>query len=83
MGGILTPQQQNPMMTYDPQQGLQMPIKSINPGDLQGQARYAYNQMMAALISDRGSNPQQLSPEMIARQRAIMQMYFPQMGGRY
>lgn len=74
MGGM----PQNPMMTYD-QTGAQMPIRSVNPGELNPQARYAYNQMMAALMSQRGPNPQLLSPEMIARQRALMQTYFPQM----
>jgi hypothetical protein len=75
----------NPMMTYDPQQNVQMPINNLRPQDLQGnpQALYAYQQMMAALQSGRGSNPQQLSPEVMARQNAIMQLYFPQMKKLY
>jgi hypothetical protein len=57
----------------------------IDPQSLMGnpQALYAYHQMMAALQSGRGSNPQQLDPQMMARQNAVMQLYFPQMKNRY
>jgi hypothetical protein len=91
MGGVLTPKQQNPMMNYAPnpnpadpfQQSQQMPLQQINPRDLAGnpQALYAYHQMMAAIQSGKGSNPQQLPPDVMARQKAIMQMYFPQQSG--
>jgi hypothetical protein len=83
VGGMLTPKQQNPMMTYDPQQGLQMPINQIDPHSLNPQALYAYQQMMAALQSGRGMNQQLLPPDIQARQAAAMQLYFPQMRNSY